>query len=66
MRSRLGKGERRARENSVIGETSRHLTCLMESQPKLIGFGDYILEKSVWGRKTLHENSRRNESVNLR
>ena len=66
MRRRLGKRERRAREDSVIEQTSRHLTCLMESQPKLIGFGNYILEKSVWGRKTLRENSRRNESVNLR
>lgn len=44
MRSRLGKRERRAREDSVIGETIGHLTCLTESQPKLFGLGDYILE----------------------
>ena len=44
MRSRLGKRERRAREDSVTGETNRHLTYLTESQPKLIRFGDYILE----------------------
>lgn len=51
MRSKLGKRERRAREDSVIEETSRHLTCLMESQPKLILIWGLYSGKICLGKK---------------